>query len=308
MMKIGIMGAGGMGCYLGGRLAHDGHDVTFISRGKQLQALRQDGLKVESHYGDFHLPSVKATDDCCEVGPVDLVLFCVKSYDTAAAAGQMKPMVGPETVVLPVQNGIEHIKTLERVLESAHIIGGSCIISAHVPAPGHVRQLGPVHQFIFGELDGTLSQRCQDIQQLINGAGVDGKLVPNIIEAMWSKMVLNSGLFGVYSLARANNGIVLETPEIFELVLQTTAESIAVAQENGIPLTHSILDDVRTGIPRMPVEYEPSMALALRKGQKLELEAVNGAICRFGYAKGVPTPINDVIYACLKPYMNGAVK
>ena len=91
MMKIGIMGAGGMGCYLGGRLAHDGHDVRFISRGKQLQALRQDGLKVESHYGDFHLPSVKATDDCCEVGPVDLVLFCVKSYDTAAAAGQMKP-------------------------------------------------------------------------------------------------------------------------------------------------------------------------------------------------------------------------
>jgi len=305
MMKIAIMGSGGLGCYLGGRLAHNGHDVTFVSRGKQLQALRQDGLKVESHYGDFHLPSVKATDDCHEVGPVDLILFCVKSYDTAAAAGQMKPMVGPGTVVLPVQNGIEHLETLKNILGTAHIIGGSCIISAHLLAPGHIKQFGPAHDLIYGEFDGAISQRCQAIEPLINRTGIDSKLVPNIIEALWSKMVLNSGLFGVYSLARANNKVVMETPELFELVLQTMTESIAVAQANSIPLTGSILDELRNGLPAMPGAYEPSMALALRQGQRLELEAVNGAIRRFGRAKGVPTPINDVIYACLKPYVNG---
>lgn len=160
-MKIANMGAGCLGSYVGGWLAQITPGVTFITRGNQLQDLRQSGLRIESHIGDFHPPSVKATDDCQGMGTVDLVLLCVKSYDSADAIEQMKPMVGTQTVVIPAQNGIEHIKTLNNALRLSNILGATCIISAHISPPGHVKQIGPEHEFAFGELDGSFSQRCQ---------------------------------------------------------------------------------------------------------------------------------------------------
>ena len=306
-MKIGIMGTGGLGGYIGGRLAYSGQDVTFISRGKQLEALRQSGLKVESHFGDFNLPTVQATDDCSEVGPVDLILFCVKSYDTLAAAEQMKPMVGPQTVVLPVLNGIEHLEILGTLFGAMHVVGGTAVISAHIAAPGHVKQLGPPHRITFGEQDGAISQRCLEIQQLISATGIECELVPNIIEQMWGKLAMISGLFAVFSLARANAGLVNKTPELFDMIVQTMKETMAVAEANGVSLNHSysVLETLKAEFPKMPQSYEPSMAFALRHGQRLELEAVNGAICRLGDARGVATPLNGMAYACLKPYVNG---
>jgi 2-dehydropantoate 2-reductase len=304
-MNIAIMGSGALGSYIGGRLAHSGQDVTFIARGAQLTALRQKGLTVTSHFGDFSLETVTATDNCAEVGPVDLILFCVKSYSAQGAAEQMKPMVGPETVIIPVLNGVDHIETLQETVGQEHVLGGVCIFSAHLVEPGHVEQAGSFHALPFGELNGDLSARCMMIQPVLAETGIEAMAVPDIVERMWWKMTAMCGLFGVYSVVRANNAVISAVPETRNLVLQAIGEAVAVAQAKQIPVSSSVIDEIDAAINNMPPAYQPSMKVDLEQGNRLELEAVNGFISRTGKALGVPTPLNDFIYACLKPYVKG---
>jgi 2-dehydropantoate 2-reductase len=296
-----------LGGYIGGRLAHVGGDVTFIARGAQLAALQQKGLKVKSHYGDFSLGTVTATDDPAAVGPVDLILFCVKSYSAPGAAEQMKPIVGPETAIIPVLNGVEHIETLQETVGREHVLGGVCIISAHLVEPGHVEQVGPLHGLAFGELNGDLSARCTIIQEVLAETGIVATAIPDIVTRMWWKMTAMCGLFGVYSVVRGDNAVVSAVPETRNLVLRAAGEALAVAQAQQIPVPDSIIDEIDAAIDNMPPTYQPSMKVDLEKGKPIELEAVHGFISRLGKALGVPTPVNDVIYACLKPYVNGAV-
>lgn len=306
-MKIAIMGTGGLGGYIGGRLAHSGQDVMFIARGKSLQALRERGLHVKSTHGDFQLEKVRATDNCADVGPVDLILFCVKSYSTKSAALQIKPMVKSETAILPVLNGVDHIDILQNELGPAHVLGGVCIMSAHLLEPGHVEQLGPLHQLEFGELSGDITERCMKIQQVLSKTNIDAKTIHNIVERMWGKLAVMTGMFGVYSVVRGNHSVICREPETRNLIFQTVGEAIAVAQAKKIPLNNSLLEEVKAAMDAMPPTFQPSMKIDLERGKRIELEAVNGAISRMGKELGVPTPLNDFIYACLKPYAGGRI-
>jgi 2-dehydropantoate 2-reductase len=301
-----MMGSGGLGGYIGGRLTHTGQDVTFIARGAQLAALQQQGLTVKSHYGDFTLDPVTATDNPAQVGPVDLILFCVKSYSAPGAAEQMRPMVGPQTAIIPVLNGVEHIETLQETVGREHVLGGVCIISAHLVEPGHVEQVGPFHGLVFGELNGDLSERCMMFQQVLAESGIEAAAIPDIVARMWWKVTAMCGLFGVYSVVRGNNAVVSAVPETRNLVLQAAGEALAVAHAQQIPVPDSVIDEVAAAIDNMPPTYQPSMKVDLEQGKRIELEAVNGLISRLGKALGVPTPVNDFLYACLKPYVNGA--
>jgi len=304
-MRIAIMGAGGLGSYLGGRMVHAGLDVTFIARGEQLRALRQNGLEVKSAYGDYSLGPVKATDKPTESGPVDLILFCVKSYDTLLAAQLIKPMVVPQTAIIPVLNGIDHVKTLGDVVGSEHVLGGVAMIVAHMIAPGKVEQLGPVHQLEFGEMGGDISERCISIEETLAATGIEVKAIPNIVERMWWKLCIVCGFAGVFSVVRGNKAVVSKTPEPLALLRQAIVEAVAVAQANGISLSPEIADEILKSLEDASPEYKPSMLVDLEKGRRLELEAVIGIITRSGKDLGVPTPVNDFIYACLKPYING---
>jgi 2-dehydropantoate 2-reductase len=307
-MHIAIMGTGGLGAYFGGRLAQAGQDVTFIARGETLRALRQNGLQVYSAQGDFTLAQVQATDQSAEVGPVDLVLFCVKAYGAAHAIETMRPLVGAQTSVLPVLNGIDHISQLQRALGEQHVLGGLAWINAHKVAPGvveHITNAGP-HQIVFGEWAGGTSPRCAQIADLFVGTSLSVAAVPNIAIRMWQKFAAICGGGGVFTVLRSAKGQVW-TPETKLLLRDVVAEAIAVAQAQGVPLSDSYPDELAEMVDRLPATYKPSMLVDLEHGRRLEVGATNGVVVRLGQEAGVPTPLNRFIYACLQPYANGAL-
>jgi 2-dehydropantoate 2-reductase len=301
-MKIAVVGSGGMGGYLGGRLAQAGRDVTFIARGQHLQTIRHNGLQVQSPAGSFVIKPAKATNDPAEVGPVDLILLCVKSYDVLEATQMMQPMVGAQTAIIPVQNGIDHIETLGAILDAAHVMGGVGRISAHVASPGVIQHNESPGILEFGELSGGLTTRCETIKQTLAVDGFEVFARPNIAERMWWKFAGMCG-GGVFCVTRGSRRLVW-IPEVRELCRQTIAEVVAVARAKGIPLSDSVPDE-KVRLWDNHSEFKPSMLVDLERNRRLELEVLNGAVSRFGKALGMPTPVNDFIYACLKPYVNG---
>ncbi len=305
-MKIAVVGVGGLGGYIGGRLAQSGQDVTFLARGQRLAALRENGLQVRSPDGDFVIQPVQATDNPADVGPVDLILFCVKTYDVAAAAESLHPLIGPATALLPVQNGIAHLEELRAILGKAVVLGGVAMLNAHSPAPGVVERPGGPHVLEFGELDGEASARCSAIAQAITGAGIEAIVAPRIAERMWWKLVGVCGA-SIFCLMRANKGQVWDFVETPALMHQVLTEAVAVAHSHGIALSTTLPDEMVKIANTFPPQYKPSLLVDLEQGRRLEIEAWNGAIVRYGKAAGVPTPVNEVIYACLKLYAHGAL-
>lgn len=305
-MKIAVVGVGGLGGYIGGRLAHSGQDVTFIARGERLAALRRHGLVVRSPGEEFVIQPVQATDKPAEIGPVDLILFCVKTYDVATAAAGLRPLVGSGTALLPVQNGIAHLEQLRSMLGNEVVLGGVGMINAHSPSPGVVVRPGGPHFIELGELGQKNGTRCTAIATAITAAGMEAIVSPKIEERMWWKLVVICGA-SVLCLMRASKGQVDAYPESRNLVYQAVAEGVAVAQAHGIPLSPTQPEEAAKAFDSAPPTYKPSMLVDLDHGRRLEIEAWNGALVRYGKAAGVPTPVNDVIYACLKPYANGAL-
>jgi 2-dehydropantoate 2-reductase len=303
-MKIAVMGAGGMGGYIGGRLAQAGHDVTFIARGAHLRAIQEDGLQVQSPAGDFVIQPARATEDPAEVGLADLVLLCVKSYDVPAAAKMLPPMMKPQTAIIPVQNGIDHLEKIGDSVGSEHVLGGVSLISGQIIEPGLIRHNLGSESLEFGELDGCRSQRCEGIEEAMAVQGIKASLSPNILERMWWKLAAYAGA-GVFCVVRASKGVLWATPEIKALYHMAIAEAVAVAQAKGIGLSDSVPDEHLALLDTFPPEWRPSMLVALEQGHRLELEALQGAVRSMGRESGVPTPIADYIYACLKPYVDG---
>ncbi len=303
-MKIAIMGTGGLGGYFGGRLAHAGLDVTFIARGQHLQAIRANGLPVKSPNGDFLIKPAQATDHPTDVGPVDLILFCTKAYDLESAAQQMKPLVGAHTAIIPVLNGIDHIEKLNAIVGEKHVLGGLAAISAHKLSAGVIEHVGTLHRLEFGEIEGGLSPRVEAIRQTFAAGGFEAVAVPNIAERMWRKLVLISGM-GMCSVVRGPVGVVRRSPETFALVCRAMAETIAVARAKGVAFGDALLSEVTDYARALPSEERPSMLVDLEHGRRLEVESLNGTVSRYGKELGVSTPVNDFIYACLKPYVNG---
>jgi len=305
-MRIAVVGVGGLGGYIGGRLAHAGQDVTFVARGERLQALRERGLRVHNADREFVIQPVQITDNPPEIGPMDLILFCVKTYDVLSAAEVLRPLVGPGTALLPVQNGIEHIEQLCSILGRETVLGGVGMINAHSPTPGVIERPGGPHRLEFGEISGERSARCATIAKIITAAGIEAVVSTNIKERMWWKLVGVCGA-GVFCVTRGSKGQVWSFTETHELTRQIVAEGVAVAQAKGIALSSTYPDEVVQIYSGLPPQYKPSMLVDLEHGRRLELEAWNGAIVRFGKQLDIPTPVNAVIYACLKPYVNGSL-
>jgi 2-dehydropantoate 2-reductase len=303
-MRIAILGSGAVGGYFGGRLAAAGADVTFIARGAHLSALRANGLRLISPDGDLHLPQVKATDDAAAVGAVDVVFFTVKLYDTPSAVAMLPALVGPDTIVVPFQNGVESVEVLTRALGRPQVAGGTTYIVAGVVEPGVVRHTG-LGRLIFGPTDTAQRPRLQALFEKCREARIDATLSHRIEVEIWTKFVQLTAFSGMTSVTRCPIGTLQADPDLWAMLRAALEESAAVARARGIPLPASVADDMSNRMMKIPPESKSSMLEDLQRGRRLELPWLSGAIVRIGQELGVPTPTHGFIVTVLRPHVNG---
>ncbi|HEX7006155.1 MAG TPA: 2-dehydropantoate 2-reductase [Alphaproteobacteria bacterium] len=304
-MRIAIMGAGGIGCYVGGRLAAAGQDVTFVARGRHLDALRSRGLTVRSPLGDIVLPQVRATDNPAEVGPVDVVLMGVKLYDLETATRAALPMVGPGTMIVPVQNGVTAHERIAAIAGREAVVGGLVFMSSFVVAPGVAEHKSKVHGVVFGELDGSLSKRVEAFRDVGVAAGYDARASTEILVELWNKFILLCGFSAVSALSRQPVGPVLADPELKAVLYQSMAEVAAVARAKGIGVADDVVDKSIAFCGHFKFDSKASMLEDLEVGKPLELEWLSGTLVRLGAELGVPTPFHSIANAMLKPLARG---
>ncbi len=299
-MHVLVHGTGAVGGYFGALLAEGGHDVTFVARGANLAALRADGLRVLR--GDpartIHVNPVRAVERPSDAPPADLVLVCVKSYDTAAAADALRPVVGPETIVLSIQNGIENESILAERLGLPPLMVGLTRIGVELIAPATVLYSGR-GEILFGEPDGTESPRARRLADALTVAGVPNQLRRDVLVVAWEKLAWNAGFNAVTTLTDSTVRHVLENPATRDLVVRTMEEVDAVATAHGIPVrrrrTQSVLDDSLSGLPDFPT----SMLQDRRRHRRLEHDAITGAVVRAASRVGVAVPTNQTLLALL---------
>lgn len=301
-MRIAVFGTGAVGGYFGGRLAQAGEDVVFIARGEQLRAIRDHGLRVDSIVGDFVVRPAQATDEPQRAGVVDVILVGVKAWQVPQAAEAMRPMVGPDTFVVPLQNGVEAATQLAAVLGERHVLGGFCRLGSHVLGPGHIHHDGAYPYVAFGELDNRPSQRAEQLRQAFaRAAGVTAEIPPDIQAATWEKLLLIASLSGVGAVTRAPVGIVRGVPEARQLLEDAMHEVLVVAQARGIPLSDEAVDRMLAFIDGVPPGVTASMQRDIMEGRPSELAYQNGAVVRLGREVGVATPVHSFIYRSLWP-------
>ena len=300
-MKILIMGTGGVGGYYGGLLSQQGHEVTFISRGAHLYALRHEGLKVKSIHGDFTVFPVNAMEDPARVGPVDLVLFCVKTYNTDEAAEAIRPVIGPQTSVLSLQNGVDAAERIGKVVGMEHVIGGATWLSSAVETPGIIRQISQFRRIVFGELAGGRSERIQSIFEVLNSTGVTVEISENIRKILWTKFVFISAVSAFGSLTRLPMGDYRSVPETRALLSGIMQEVEALARAQDISLDPDVLQKSLDFMDNAAPHIKPSMQLDVEAGRRTELESMVGVIGRKGRELSIPTPVADFVYASLQP-------
>ena len=299
-MRIAIYGAGAVGGYFGGRLAQAGEEVTFIVRGQTLQTLQTQGLRVDSLAGDFVVQPVQATADPATVGPVDLVIVAVKTWQVPDVAEAMRPLIGEQTLVLPLQNGVEAPDQLAAVLGRDHVLGGSCVIAAEVVGPGHIRHAGLPPAINLGELDNRRTERIARVQRaLANAQGVAATIVEDIGVALWQKFLVIAPWSGVGAITRAPIHAICRQPESYELLKAAMTEVEAVARARGIALPPTAGAATLARLEGMGPGLLASMQRDLINGRPSELDAQTGAVVRLGREAGVPTPVNSLIYASL---------
>lgn len=304
-MRVLVMGSGGLGGYFGGVLARAGEDVTFVARGAHLEALRAGGLSVRSALaGDFSL-AVRATDDPGGGGPVDLVIFAVKTYDLDSAAAQAHSAVGPRTMILPLQNGVDAPIRLGRYVPAQQILGAVSYVSSRVETPGVIVQDGG-DRLLFGELGGGLSGRVERLADLLRRAGVAAEPRIDVLADLWEKFLMVCATSGVSALTRVTLGEVLACPEALELVRGLLVEGEAVARASRVGLSSDVVERLVGLLREFTPAARASMYYDVLAGRRLELEALSGAMVRRGRERGVPTPLTFAVYAMLKPYADGA--
>jgi 2-dehydropantoate 2-reductase len=304
-MRIAIVGAGGIGGIYGASLAKAGADVTFIARGAHLAAMRANGLKIEGDRGEIHIQPTQATDDPASIGTVDYVIFCVKLWDVESAGEAIKPMVGPQTAVIPQQNGVDAHERLIPILGRDAVMGGTAWVTGSIVAPGVVRQTGTYQRLIYGELDGRMSQRGQALANLCAEAGFAGEFEPDVLVPIWEKFLGIVPLSSVNSLTRAPLGIYREDPELWALCEASLKETVAVGRAEGVALAPDAVDKVLAQLSSMPPHHMTSMCNDLLRGNRIELPWFAGKVVELGKKHGIPTPTTSLLYAALKPHVNG---
>ncbi|MFN8545137.1 MAG: 2-dehydropantoate 2-reductase [Candidatus Binatia bacterium] len=297
-MRILVHGSGAVGGYFGARLALGGHDVTFVARGANLAALRERGLTVRLPGETLRVAPVHAVADPAEAPSAELVLVCVKSYDTVAAAAALRPAVGPETVVLSLQNGVENEDILARELDLPPLMVALTFIGVELTAPGEVTYSGrgSIH---FGEVDGSESPRARRVLEALTAAGVPAQLRRDVRAVAWEKVAWNAAFNAVTTLTQATVGEVLDHPASRALVVRALEEADAVATALGIAVRRTriaaVLEESRTGLP----DFATSMLQDLRRGGRLEWDGITGAVVRAAERAGVPVPVNRVLLGLL---------
>ncbi len=295
-MRIAIMGSGGVGGYVGAWLQHAGADVTFIARGAHLQALQSHGLRIEHPQLPLQLARVRATDDPAALGPVDLVIFAVKLFDTEAAARQMAPLVGPDTRVLTLQNGIDSVALLKTALgEAAQVRGGVIYVSAVIAQPGVIRSPGGLHTIVADRAGGDAVMAAL-AEHGASTPGLEIKLADEVTAIVWEKFIALASLAGATTLLRERMGAILAHPETRAFQRQLVDEAVAVANAEGIATRVGLADEVMTRLAGMPASFRSSMAEDLERGNRLELDWLSGRLHHLGLARGVATPAHTAVF------------
>jgi 2-dehydropantoate 2-reductase len=305
-MKIAVIGAGGVGGTFGAALAKAGADVWFLARGKHLEAMRTSGLRIASPRGDTHLVPTQATDDPAAIGPVDVVLFCVKLWDVESAGEHIRPLIGPGTAVIPLQNGIDASERLIPILGAGAVMGGVAQVSATIEGPGVVRQTGTFMKLIFGELAGGRSARGDAFLAMCQKAGFDADHSDKILTELWLKFIILATNSAMTAATRTPFGKLRGDPDIVALFSSATAEVVAVARAKGIPLPDDAGQRNMSFLAGAPPTMMASMAHDLIRGNRIELPWLSGKLVAMGRELGVPTPTHAVLYGILKPHIDGA--
>jgi 2-dehydropantoate 2-reductase len=305
-MRIAIVGAGGVGGYFGGRLAAAGADVAFLARGAHLAAMRARGLRITSPKGDLHLPRVTAESDPRAIGPVDVAFFAVKLYDTDDAVALLPPLVGPDTIVVGFQNGVETVASLTRAVGASHTAGGVSYVSAVITEPGVIKHTAMDH-LIFGMPDGSPSPQLEALLEACRPAGFQSTLSRDITVDIWTKFVRLSVFSGMTAATRSTIGVIVNDPELLEMLKAAVRETLAVAHAKGVAVASSIDEDVAAAYKALPPRAKASMLEDLERGRRIELPWLSGAVARIGREVGVPTPIHTFINAVLKPHIHGSL-
>lgn len=300
-MKIAIMGTGGVGGYYGGLLADKGHEVNFIARGAHLKAIQENGLQIKSIHGDFNVKPAQAADDPAQIGPVDLVVFCTKTYSIDKSAEQIKPLVASETTILPLQNGIDAADRIGAVVGMEHMLGGATWISSAVEAPGVIKQVSQFRRVVLGELDGQVTARAQAVHKAFEETGITAELSEDILKILWTKFVFISMASSLGSLTRLTIGQYRSVPETRAMMTTLMQEVEAVARAQGVELASDVVKKSMDFVDNAAPQIKPSMQLDVEAGRKSEIEAMIGVIGRKGRELGVPTPVADMVYASLLP-------
>ena len=303
-MRVAIMGSGGVGAYVGGRLQAAGQDVAFIARGPHLKALQNAGLRIESPVHPLYLESVTATADPAEVGPVDLIVFAVKLWDTEAAARALAPLIGPQTRILTLQNGIDSVDMIARQVGSARVRGGVIYVSAVIDRPGVIRSPGGLHLIVADAANGdsVMADFCAACDR---ASALDAEATDTIEAVIWEKFIALAALSATTSLLRASMGQVLGHPETNALQRQLIDEGVAVGRAAGKLARHDLVDDIMGKLAAMPYAFRSSMAEDLARGKPLELRWLSGRIHGLGLQYGVPTPAHSTVYRALVLYEHG---
>jgi 2-dehydropantoate 2-reductase len=305
-MKIAVMGSGGVGGFYGGRLAHAGYDVHFVARGAHLAAMREHGLTIESDAHErIHVSRVNATDDPASIGPVDLVVFAVKLWDTAASARAIKPIVARDAGVLSLQNGVIKDDILRRELGSQAVMGGVAYVGTHIARPGVIRQVGPIQRLVFGEYDGRRSSRAEQLLAALLKAGVDAELSTDIRRTLWEKYVFLVGLSGTTASMRTTLGPVRENPQTRAFLLDLMKETVAVGRAHGVNLPEDYAQQRLAFADGLSPDMSSSLRHDLENGNRLEVEWLSGGVVQLGKAVGVPTPANRAVWDILALHAEG---
>ena len=303
-MRIAIMGSGGVGGYFGGRLAHGGADVNFIARGKHLAAMRSNGLRIEG-LEQIHIKQVNTTDDPKEIGVADIVLLCVKLWDTEQALTEIKPMVGTKTTVISLQNGVLKDQYLRAAFDERQLMGGVGYVATTIEAPGVIRQTGPMQRLLFGEFDGSRSPRAEGFLAACLAGGINAELSSDIVREIWQKYVFLVALSGTTTTIRKPIGPIRSNPQTRAFMLDVMREVVEVARAHGaaVPADYAevrlqLADDVSP-------DMTSSMHHDLQRGNRLEVGWLSGGVVKLGHEKGVSTPLNRAIADILALHADG---
>jgi 2-dehydropantoate 2-reductase len=300
-MKIGVVGAGGVGGYYGARLASAGAEVGLIARGDHLAAIREHGLRVRADDGDFTV-RVAASDDPAQIGPCDAVLFCVKSYDTDQAAALLGPLLKPETGVVSLQNGVDNEEKVAARIGPEHVIGGVSFILAHIAEPGVDEQVGSVRRVIFGELDGSRSERVAGLLAEFRKAEIDSDIADDIRVVLWDKFAFLCALAGLTAVTRLPIDELLAVPETRNLFREMVGEVALVARAEGVELAGDIVDQKTAFAEALGPDSFSSLHHDLVTGHRLELDALHGEVTRRASHHGLSVPVSQMIYSLLRPW------